>query len=321
MSDELRFSVPATSAHLGPGFGVLAVALDLLAHVVVRTESEGGHRIERHGTAEARALDPRHDAVLRGLAAATQQLDLKLPQHLTIRYDTNVPYGAGFGTQTAEYAAGVGVAARFAKKPPVPDELLQLAISLGADPAHAAAALHGGLTAACQVHGPHSTTSEPRYQLQPHPIHADWRVVLVCPELRLATADSRRVLPPTLPHGVTPRTAGRILGLLRALATADETDLHAWLVDEVHVPFRRRLIPGLDTCLAAGRDAGAAGVTISGHGPALVALTTDGDRCEAIANAMVDAFAGAGQQATTRTVGTCAVGAVPPTIETADAGA
>lgn len=83
----------------------------------------------------------------------------------------------------------------------------------------------------------------------------------------------------------------RLIGLLHSLETGDEEWLARFLFDEVHVPFRRRLVPGMEAAMLAGREAGAAGVTISGHGPGLVALTTDEALTEAIGQAMVDAFA------------------------------
>jgi len=63
--------------------------------------------------------------------------------------------------------------------------------------------------------------------------------------------------------------------------------------DPVVTPERARLITGYDDVRRAAFDAGAAGVTVSGAGPAILAVCHDGDR-RAVAAAMLDAFADAG---------------------------
>jgi homoserine kinase len=101
--------------------------------------------------------------------------------------------------------------------------------------------------------------------------------------------------------------------LLHALQHGDEDLLRQCLVDEVHVPHRRRLVAGMSEALDAAVDAGAAGATICGHGPGLIAFTMVPGRSPEIARAMVAAFARAGRQATTLTLQTAFYGALPAT--------
>lgn len=288
MIEPFEFTVPATCANLGPGFGVLAVALDLPLQVSVEVVKEEGHDVERRGTVQEMRMDARHDAILRGLHEAATRFEIKLPAGIRILADSRIPPASGLGTHTASFAAGIGIALRFAKHRPSEHEALDLLVELGGDPGHGAAALAGGFTAVCQT----SVPSEPlHFRVLQRPLHESWHFVLACPEVRITTADTRRILPPTLPHAVTPRTTSRLIGLLNTLEIGDEEMLANFLFDEVHVPFRRRLVPGMEQAMKAGREAGAAGVTISGHGPGVVALTTDAAKTEAIGHAMVEAFA------------------------------
>src|SRR5262249_20967710 len=135
-----------------------------------------------------------------------------------------------------------------------------------------------------------------RHRVVSFPVHESWHFVVAMSDLQMGTADTKRVLPPTLPHAVTSRSTGRVVGILHALATGDEALLGACLFDEVHVPYRRRLVPGMEAALTAATGAGAAGSTISGHGPGILALTTDAGRTAAIARAMTEAFVSAGQR-------------------------
>ncbi|MEM7202056.1 MAG: hypothetical protein AAF628_17445 [Planctomycetota bacterium] len=305
--DQLEFDVPATCAHLGPGFGVLGVAVGITLHVTAREGSGARHAVEWRGSVPDVAVDPRHDVIARGISAARDHFGIKMPDALEIVADTKIPPASGLGTQTAGFAAGVGIATRYAKKPPPTDEILDLVVELGGDPAHAAAALIGGLAAAAPTTPPSAGL---HFSALAHPLHEGWQFVIACPAVRVATADARRILPPTLPHGAVPRTVGRTVGLLRALADGNSEGLAGFLHDEVHVPFRRRLVPGIEEAMGAAREAGAAGVTISGHGPGIVALTTDSATAEPIAAAMVEGFASQQQEAHTLIAGAATTGAL-----------
>jgi homoserine kinase len=294
MTELFSFAVPATSSHLGPGYGVLAVALDASIHVTLQTTAHPGLKVERGGTMRELQMDARHDEILRGFQATVDRYKIKCPDRLTIGADSQIPTACGLGTNTACYAAGIAAAARFAKKAPPAHELLDLLVVLGGDPAHGAAALAGGMTAACSLHAPRET---PRYRIVRHPLHASWQFVIAVPQTRVATSDAQRILPPTLPHAATLRTTSRVLGLLHALAVGDSSELRALIQDEVHVPFRQRLVPGIGAVIAAAYTAGAAGATISGHGPGIIALTQDADRLAPIGEAMVAAFVANGQRA------------------------
>ena len=258
--------------------------------------------------------DSRHDPVLRGLRAGTELLDIALKGGLSVRIDGTIPRGTGLGTVSAGYAAGLGVAARLSRsKDWSAGQLLDQLVPLGGDPTHGAASLLGGLCATVPIGAPNDQLR--KHQPLQFPIHTSWRFVVAMPDISLGTADSKRVLPPTLPHGAAVRTAGRIAGILTALAQADEDLLGASLFDETHVPYRRHLYHGLPETLQAAVDAGAAGATICGHGPSLLAVTTDEDRTEAIAQAMIDELARAERKATTMSLQVALYGALPVEVK------
>lgn len=308
-AEPITFHVPASTANLGPGYGVLAVALDLPLRITVEPRSDGEVVVERIDDPGASLDDPRHDPVLRGFRAGAERLEVSLQKGVSISVDGTIPRGTGLGTVSAGFAAGLGAAVRLARRKWTPGQILDLLVPLGGDPAHGAASLLGGCCATVLLSRPgHSPLQQ---QPLPFPIHQDWRFVVVMPDVQMGTADTKRVLPPTLPHAVTSRSVGRAIGLLTALGRGDEELLRACLVDEVHVPYRRRLVPGMEGALEAAVGAGAAGATVCGHGPGLVALTRTESRTAAIARAMVAAFAAAGRQATWLTLQTAHYGALP----------
>lgn len=305
----ITFHVPATAANLGPGYGVLALALDLPLGITVEHRYDGQILVERRDDPSSHHEDPRHDPVLRGLQRGAELLEVSLSKGLSVVVDGTIPRGTGMGTISAGFAAGIAIAARLSKKKWTPAQLLDALVPLGGDPAHGAAALLGGLCATV----PLSLPQEPRLRqrLLPFLIHDDWHYVIALPDVQMGTADTTRVLPPTLPHAAAGRTTGRTLGVLHALQHGDEELLRECLVDEVHLPYRRRLVAGMSETLDAAVAAGAAGATICGHGPGLIAFTMHQGRTAEIARAMVTTFAAAGRVATTLTLQTAFYGALP----------
>lgn len=308
-SSQITFHVPASAANLGPGYGVIAVALDLPLRITVEPRTDGELLVERLDDPSARSEDPRHDPVLRGLRRGAELLDVSLAKGLSVLVEGTIPRGTGMGTISAGYAAGLAIAARLGRKKKSPNELLDALVPLGGDPAHGAAALLGGLCATVQVSSQQESLL--RQRVLQLPIDHDWHYVIAMPDVQMGTADMKRVLPPTLPHSVTARSTGRALGVLHALQHGDETLLRESILDEVHLPYRRRLVPGLVEVLEAAVDAGAAGATICGHGPGVIAFTMVSGRTPEIARAMVSAWSRLSCQATTLTLQTAFYGALP----------
>jgi homoserine kinase len=305
----ITFHVPATASNLGPGYGVLAVAVDLPLGITVEPRTDGEIIVDRRDDPSAHLEDPRHDPVLRGLRRGAELFDVPLNKGMLVVVEGTIPRGTGLGTISAGYAAGLGIAVRLAKKKWTPMQVLDALVPLGGDVAHGAASLIGGLCATVQI----STPQETPQHLRPvsYQIHPDWHYVVALPDAQMGTADTKRVLPPTLPHAATARSTSRALGVLHALQHGDEGLLRQCVLDEVHLPYRRRLVPGLSEALIAAVEAGAAGSTICGHGPGLIAFTLVPGRTPEIARAMVEAFGKAGRQATTLTLQTAFYGALP----------
>ena len=77
--------------------------------------------------------------------------------------------------------------------------------------------------------------------------------------------------------------------LIRGLETADVALLKLGLADRLHVPYRLPLIPGGAEVREAGLAAGAWGVTVSGAGSGLLAVTAP-EKAASVADAMAAAF-------------------------------
>jgi len=114
-------------------------------------------------------------------------------------------------------------------------------------------------------------------------------LLIVVPPFPNDTKAARAALPQTLRHTDAVVAAGRAAALVQGLATGAGALLGAALDDVLHVPFRRARIPGYDAVVAAAKQAGAYGATLSGAGSAILAIAPR-ERSAAVGTAILAAW-------------------------------
>ncbi|MGB2940274.1 MAG: homoserine kinase [Candidatus Dormiibacterota bacterium] len=259
----VRVTVPASSANLGPGFDVLALALELVNTYDV-WEIPTELRIEVEG--EGAGLIPRdqdnlfYSAMNSYFAIAGYE-----PSGLHIRTQNRIPLGRGMGSSAATIIAGL-VAARALTGYDVDDDrLLNIAGALEGHPDNVAAALGGGLVLVLPEDGEQYTVRR-----LPWPLHVG--TVLFIPELLVSTDSAREVLPDAYPRADVVHNLSRVALFVAALQEGRADDLRLATQDRLHQPYRRDLVPGLDDIIAGALEAGALGAFLSGAGPTVMAL-------------------------------------------------
>jgi homoserine kinase len=281
----VRVRVPATSANLGPGFDVLALALTIYDEVEAEV-TPSGLSIEVSGEGAGAAAAGEGHLVVRAMRAAFAHTGGQ-PPGLALRCVNAIPQGRGLGSSAAAIVAGV-LAARAltgSTQTGAPGQAappLTLATELEGHPDNVAACLSGGLIIAWTPGEPGSAPRSVR--LEPHP---DIRPVLCVPTTSLATTAARQALPGTVPHADAAATAGRSALLIAALTQRPDLLFDA-THDLLHEPYRRPLMPATADLIARLRGAGIAAV-LSGAGPSVLALVTGG---QTSGPAEVDSIAG-----------------------------
>ena len=268
---------PATSANLGSGFDVFGAALTRPADVVT-VEKAAETTIEVTGVgAQYIPEDPEKNTV----GAVVEALDAPARIHI----DKGVRPASGLGSSAAS-AAGAAVALnRLYDRGLSHSELVPIAaegeavVSGVAHSDNVAPSILGGFTV---------TTTEAT-----HSVDASIPLVVCLPDVAVSTRDARRVVPETASMEDLVETVGNAATLAIGMCDSDPDLVGAGMSDPVVTPERARLITGYDGVRGAAFDAGAAGVTVSGAGPAILAVCHDGDR-RGVAAAMLDAFADAG---------------------------
>jgi len=258
---EVTLSVPASTANLGPGFDSLGLALALRNTLQVRT-TPAGLRVLVEGEGRDSLPVDASNLIVRAMLKVYRLADRPIPG-LELRAHNHIPLAAGLGSSAAAIVSGLGAADALLGLGLPRARLLQLAAEMEGHADNAAAALLGGL--ALVLGGPQEPVAHPL------PLALS-QVVVVTPDLPLATTDMRRALPRNVPLEEAVFNLGHTALLVEALRSGDPQQLAQAMQDRLHQPYRARFIPGFEEARQAGLAAGAAGVALSGAGPSLLAF-------------------------------------------------
>jgi homoserine kinase len=263
---EVRVRVPASSANLGPGFDSLGLALGLYDEVEVAAAADGlAVEVVGEGAA-AVPRDGRH-LVVRAMRRAFDAFADE-PKGLRLRCRNAIPHARGLGSSAAAAVAGAVAAAVLAGRDPEPERrtLLQLAAGMEGHADNAAASLLGGLVIAWNTGGRFDAVS-----LDAHPGIAP--VALVA-GVESSTSTTRGLLPDRVPLADAAFTGSRTALAVLAFTQRPEL-LFPATEDRLHQEYRRPAYPESAALVDALRARGVPAV-ISGAGPTVLALTSDG---------------------------------------------
>lgn len=276
--DYIKIKAPATAANLGAGFDVFGMALENPYDVIELETNDSLEIVIKGKNAGDIPDEPQKNTA--GFVASNLGCEVKI----TI-YKGIMP-GSGLGSSAAS-AAGTafGLNKMFGLGFSL-DELVWLAakgeiVSAGVEHAdNVAAALFGGFTV---VHGNRVIALSP----------VDIGIVAILPDLVVNTREARAILPKTISLEDFVFNVGSASMMVVGMLRNDLKLIGENMQNHVIEPARARLITGYLDVKNSALRAGAPGVTISGSGPAMIAVCALDER-EEVASAMVDAFANNG---------------------------
>ena len=292
---------PASSANLGPGFDVFALALErpvdrltLSAEKSSKTEALLTVRGDSDITSNAEENAASHVALSIARERGIRTL-------LKIGLKKGIPVGVGLGSSAAS-----SVAAALAV-----DELFELGLSqtellryaalgekLSSGTAHydnVAASLVGGFSVAINDDGD-------RLRVISYSAPRALKLCLATPDVALPerkTEFARSLLPSVTKLSAAVHNLSMASAIISGFARGDVELIGYGMRDEIVEPARAGMIPGFREVRRAAVQSGASGVCISGAGPTVLAAT-DSRRTSppSILKAMLHAFGDAGVKAT-----------------------
>jgi len=305
----VRAYAPASIGNFAAGFDLMGAALAPLDGSlwgdVVAAEPAAAPALAVSGPhASALPADPWQNLVMRAFALfrdALRQKGLACPD-IAFHLEKNLPRCSGLGSSASSVAATLAACQGLLGNPLTAAEVWSVAgrcESLVSGSTHldnVVPVLAGGL----QLLVP-SCDGAPDARGLPWP--DDLVLVVVSPDLELATEHSRKVLPRTFKLSETLAFAQNLAAFVHALEAGDRDLLRRCLRDVLAEPHRAPLVPGFRTAQAAALAAGALGCTLSGSGPALFAVTESPAHGDEIADRLQSALREAGLDSTVRLCG------------------
>ncbi|WP_214371090.1 homoserine kinase [Pseudonocardia sp. H11422] len=270
---EVRIRVPASSANLGPGFDSLGLALSLYDDLEVSVASDGV-RVEVLGEGAGRVPCDDSHLVVRAMRTTWAVLG-DAPSGLRLRCRNAIPHSRGLGSSAAAAVAGAVAAAVLSGRDPELERqvLLQVTAGMEGHADNAAASLLGGFVIAWEMQ-PGSGNNPDRFDAVRLDTHPGIRPVAFVAGVESSTKMTRGLLPDRVPLADAAFTGSRTA--LSVLAFTQRPDLLlAATEDRLHQSYRRPAYPESADLVDALRAHGVP-AAISGAGPTVLALTSDG---------------------------------------------
>jgi homoserine kinase len=285
---------PGSVGNVGPGLDIVGLAVAGRGDEATLTRTSGkGITIEDAGHPDL-PLDPRRHAA--AIAASAVFARAGFNGGVTLKMIKGLPLSGGQGGSAASAVAGASAANHLLAAGLDTIALLECALEAesavaGRHADNLAPSLLGGLVLVCSL--------QPMSVL-PLPVPSGLHVVLVHPAQQLRTRDARAVLPAMVEREVALVQAARIAEMIAAACLDDVGRFGRAVDDRIAEPARAPLLPGFGAAKRAALDAGALGCSISGAGPTAFALVDAEPTGNAVAAAMVAAYAAAGVTASAR---------------------
>jgi homoserine kinase len=257
---QITVRVPGSTSNLGPGYDCLGVALRLHNRVTV-----------------VRGKMPRssHPRIVSDAAERFFQQTRRRAFSFSCSIVERVPRCRGLGS-SATVRLGILLALNHLSGKPL-DRLTVFRLCAEAEghPDNAAPATFGGFTV---VQSSASVSlawgkREACSAVQRFDVAPRLYFVLLVPELEIETARARRILPSKIPRVAAVENSANACAVTAAFASRDYERMRGSFSDNLHQPFRAKLIQFLPTVIAAAEQAGALGAFLSGSGSAIAAVT------------------------------------------------
>lgn len=281
--NTIRVQVPATSANCGPGFDCLGLALNLY-NIFSFTPNGDAKEFTYTFTGYGAELLEQEDPKTNLIGIAIEQVFAKAQEPIQyghITSNTLIPPSRGLGSSSTAIVGGLLLANQLVSTPLSKEELLVIANRMEGHPDNVAPAIYGNLCCA--------TGLKDRVLNTVIPVPETLCFAVVVPEVLVSTEYARSVLPNHVPFKEAVQNVSHASLFVTSLITNQLDNLSVALEDNLHVPYRKTLIPYCDEVFAAAKATGAYGATISGSGSTLIAYA-DKEHVKNVADAMGQVF-------------------------------
>jgi homoserine kinase len=242
---SVTIRVPASTSNLGPGFDCLGVALRIYNSITVSRTND------QH----------RQEPIVAEAADLFFKRAKKKPFPFSCSAKEKVPRCRGLGSSATIRLGILHGLNELANRRLNRLSIFRLCAELEGHPDNAAPASFGGFTVARGE------------EFQRFEVSSRLKFVLLIPDFEIRTTAARKILPPKISRTGAVESAGNAAAIAAAFASGNYEKLRGTFADQLHQPFRAKLIPSLPRVITAAEEAGALGAFLSGSGSTICAVT------------------------------------------------
>lgn len=257
MSDysDMKITVPATSANVGPGFDSVGVAVSKYLTIEVLEAADKWEVLHDLGDVSSDETNL--------LITTALQVKSDLKPH-RIKMISDIPLARGLGSSSSVIVAGIELANQLADLNLSDDEKLTLATKIEGHPDNVAPAIFGNLVVSSYVDGKVNSAVA---------TFPEASFVAFIPNYELKTSDSRNVLPVQFSYKEAVAASSIANVAIAALLTGDLKKAgKAIEADLFHERFRQKLVKEFAQIKEKAHQAGAYATYLSGAGPTVMVL-------------------------------------------------
>ena len=274
MNDRFSITVPGSTSNLGAGYDTLGLALKIYLRAEICTDTHTT-LIENSGEGSADLPRDENNLIYKIYRETCDYLEVT-PRPLHVKVENEIPLSRGLGSSGAAVVCGIAMANELGGRTLSNQQICELATRIEGHPENVSASCEGGFTVGCFA-------EDRLYHCKITPPEGLSAVALI-PEIEISTRDARQLLPEFMPYACAVSNIQRTGLLVAALANGRFDLLRQAVIDQLHQPFRKRLIPGFDDILNAAYDAGAHAAFLSGSGSTILAFVSQ--NAETVGEAM-----------------------------------
>jgi len=286
-----KVRVPATSANIGPCFDTAGLALTMYNETEVfdKKDLEKNPRpiidinccIDERLRADQVIPDDESNLIWQTVNLFCEKKGIPVPL-FAIRQTDTIPLTRGLGSSAACVVAGLMIANELTKSNISKDELINMSVEIEGHPDNVAPAFLGGMVV--------GASDGARFEHVRIEVSDQLEFYAVIPDFPLSTADARAVLPRAYTKEQAVFNCSRVALLVSAMMSGNFGALSVAMQDEIHQPYRKILIPGMESIIRKSVEFGAYGAYLSGAGPTVMVVAPRGSGVKEKLDTLVSSF-------------------------------
>ena len=263
--------VPATSANIGPCFDTAGIALSLYNETEVYTKKDldasPRPRIDINCKIDERIranqLIPNDETNLVYATVLTfcEKIGVPVP-FFAVKQTDMIPLTRGLGSSAACIVAGLMIANELTGRRCSKQELINMAVEIEGHPDNVVPAFIGGMVV--------GASDGKRFEHVRIDVSEELEFLAAIPNFPLSTEDARAVLPRAYTKEQAVFNCSRVALLVSSMMSGNFKALSVAMQDEIHQPYRKILIPGMEQIIKHSVEYGAYGAYLSGAGPTIM---------------------------------------------------